>query len=54
MVSEMRALPLCWDREIESVKTPSDLEVVSAAAGQTVQLGVVSAPEGGQGGGQGG
>ena len=35
------------------MKTPSDLEVVSAAAGQTVQLGVVSAPEGGQGEGRG-
>ena len=37
------------------MKTPIDLEMMSASAGQTVELGVVSAPEGrqGQGGGQG-
>ena len=33
------------------MKTPSDLKVVSASASLAVQLGVVSAPEGRQGGG---
>ena len=38
------------------METPIDLEMMSASAGQAVELGVVSAPEGGQGegGGQGG
>ena len=31
------------------MKTPIDLEMMSASAGQTVELGVVSAPEGRQG-----
>ena len=49
-------LPPCGHREVESVETPSDLKVVSAGAGQAVELGVVSAPKGGQGegGGEGG
>ena len=38
------------------METPIDLEMVSASAGEAIQLRVVSAPEGrqGQGGGQGG
>ena len=42
------------------METPIDLEMMSASAGEAIQLGVVSAPEGrqgqsgGQGGGQGG
>ena len=44
-------IPPGGDREVESMETPRDLEVVSAGAGQAVKLGVVSAPEGRQGGG---
>ena len=45
----MRSLPPCWDWEVESMETPIDLEMVSASAGQAVELGVVSAPERRQG-----
>ena len=53
MVFSVLPLPPCGHREVESVETPSDLKVVSASAGQAVELGVVSTPEGGQGEGGG-
>ena len=46
LASVMRSLPLCGDWEVESVETPIDLEMVSASAGEAIQLRVVSAPEG--------